>query len=287
LVVVRAGDASLHPQWLDGQVPTFDLAVCYYGDDPKAFSDCALRHAVKGGKWDGLHAFFAANPSVFENYDWIWLPDDDIATTTSCINRLFDLTEKRALVVAQPSLTWDSHYSHFITLHNPRFELRWTNFVELMVPIFKADFLRTIFPTFAKRRFGTGLDHLWSRWMPNPRCRSAIIDSIAVRHTRPVGAGNLSGGARDAQTTEMNALMKAYGLDKPTPVVYAALDAQGRVVNGRGLRLWINLYRGWMPLSWTGYGTRHFPLKTGSLPRRVSKMVLRTFDLAPLPILPN
>jgi hypothetical protein len=286
LVVVRAGDASLHPRWLDGVAPTFDLAVCYYGDDPKAFSDCALRYAVKGGKWDGLHAFFAANPGVFEKYDWIWLPDDDIATTTACINRLFDIAEKYALDVAQPSLTWDSYYAHFVTLQNPRFELRWTNYVEVMVPLLRTDLVRRIFPAFAGRRFGAGLDYLWSRWMIEPRYRTAVIDSVAVRHTRPVGKGNLSGSANGAQKAELKALLKAYGIQRPKDVVYAGRDTAGRPME-RSFRLWLTLYMGWMPLSWNAYGTPHFPLKTGSLPRRVTKMVLLPFDLAPLPILPT
>jgi hypothetical protein len=283
LVVVRAGNASLHPGWLDGgAAPTFDLAVSYYGDDPNAFSDVAMRQAFKGGKWEGLHAFFARNPGVLDSYDWIWLPDDDIATDAACINRLFDLVEKHDLDIAQPSLTWDSHYSHFITLQNPRFQLRWTNFAEIMVPVFRADVLRRIFPAFAGRRFGTGLDFVWARWMSEPYCRTAIIDSVAVRHTRPSGKGNLS--TRDsASKAEMTALMEAYRLRKPNRVVYAALDSEGRVLK-RGWRLWTTLYAGWLPLRRRAYGTPHFPLRTRRVIRHINMMVLRRFDLSPLPL---
>jgi hypothetical protein len=281
---VRAGDSSLHPQWLDGsEAPTFDLAVCYYGDDPKIFSDCALHYSVKGGKWEGLHAFFAANPDVFEKYDWIWLPDDDIATTTESINRLFDLTQRHALEVAQPSLTWDSYFSLLITLQNPCFELRWTNFAEIMVPVFRTQFLRTIVPTFAGRRFGTGLDYIWARWMPDPWYRTAIIDAVAVRHTRPAGKGNLSLGAGNAQKAEWNALLQAYGLSTPTTVVYAGLDVSGRILS-RGPRLWAALYRGWRPLLRLKSGTGQVPIKTLKFFKRVNKTVLGRLDLTHLPI---
>jgi hypothetical protein len=285
LVVVRAGDASLHPQWLDGgEAPTFDFAVCYYGDDPKAFSDCALRYAVKGGKWDGFHAFFAANPNIFEKYDWIWLPDDDIATNTACINRLFDLTEKHTLHLAQPSLTWDSYFSHLITVQNPCFELRWTNFVEIMAPVFRADFLRKIVPTFAGRRFGTGLDFMWARWMAEPWYRTGIIDAVAVRHTRPVGKGSLTLGANDAPKAELDALLGAYSLAKPTSVVYAGLDTHGHLWT-RGPRLWAALYRGWIPLRKSNRGHGRRPHSTRRLVKRMSKIALGRLDLTPLPIL--
>jgi hypothetical protein len=284
LAIVRAGDASLHPQWFDGgEPPTFDLAVCYYGDDPKAFPDCASRYAVKGGKWDGLHAFFVANPDVFEKYDWIWLPDDDIATTTASINRLFDLAEKHSLDVAQPSLTWDSYFSLLITLRNPCFELRWTNFAEVMVPVFRAQFLCKIAPTFVGRRFGTGLDYMWARWMPDPWYRAGIIDAVAVRHTRPAGKGNLSLGAENAQKAEWNTLLQAYGLATPAAVVYAGLDANGRILR-RGPRLWAALYRGWRPLRRLSYGTGQVPIKGLKLVKRVSKTVAGKLDLTPLPI---
>jgi hypothetical protein len=286
LVVVRAGDTSLHPHWLDGsEAATFDLAVCYYGDNPQAYADCMVRYAVKGGKWDGLHAFFAANPRLLAQYDFIWLPDDDIAATTASINRLFDLTEKHALDLTQPSLTWDSYYSHFITLHNPRFELRWTNFVEIMAPVFSTDFLRRILPVFAGRRFGTGLDYVWSRWMPDPYCRTAIIDSAAVRHTRPVGKGNLSLGADDARGAEARALLQAYGLPRPSRAVYAGIDMQGRVLK-RGVRLGVELCLGWMPLCRLTYDTGQFPEKIGRFVERVGKIALRRVDITPLPISP-
>jgi hypothetical protein len=276
----------LHPQWLDGgESPTFDLAVCYYGDDTKVFSDCALRYAVKGGKWDGLHAFFGANPRLIEEYDWFWLPDDDIATTTASINRLFDLTEKHALHLSQPSLTWDSYYSHLITLHNPRFELRWTNFVEIMAPVFSADFLRGLLPVFPGRRFGSGLDYLWSRWMPEPYGRTAVVDAVAVRHTRPVGKGNLSSGTDDSRSAEARDLLKAYGLPRPPRVVYGGLDTQGHVLK-RGVKLSVALFAGWMPLCTLSNDTGQFPEKIGRFIERVSRMTLRRADTTPLPTSP-
>jgi hypothetical protein len=46
LVVVRAGDNSLHPHWLAGDGDrTWDLVVSYFGDDPDIFKvDDVVRH---------------------------------------------------------------------------------------------------------------------------------------------------------------------------------------------------------------------------------------------------
>jgi len=91
LVVVRAGDSSLHPTWLQGpDSPEFDLVVSYYGDDPARYrSDVENRIDHKGGKWDGLAALFASRPDLLDSYDYFWLPDDDIAADTRTINGIF------------------------------------------------------------------------------------------------------------------------------------------------------------------------------------------------------
>ena len=51
LVVVRAGDSSLHPGWLAGPGErNFDLVVSYFGDDPAKFkAPDVARVDQKGG----------------------------------------------------------------------------------------------------------------------------------------------------------------------------------------------------------------------------------------------
>ena len=58
LVIVRAGDGSLHEEWL-GQAPegprNFDLAVSYYGSDPRRFRAPGVqRYDSPGPKYPGL-----------------------------------------------------------------------------------------------------------------------------------------------------------------------------------------------------------------------------------------
>lgn len=93
LVVVRAGDNSLHPHWLAGDGDrTWDLIVSYYGDDPDIFKvDDVVRIDSKGPKWPALYALFSLYPNLSKDYDYIWLPDDDLMATKADINRLFDI----------------------------------------------------------------------------------------------------------------------------------------------------------------------------------------------------
>ena len=76
LVVVRAGDTSLHPGWGAGEAGCgFDLFVSYFGDDPAAYrAPCENRCDQKGGKWDGIHALFAKRPDLLQLYDYVWSP---------------------------------------------------------------------------------------------------------------------------------------------------------------------------------------------------------------------
>lgn len=80
LVIVRAGDSSLHPTWLppSGQ-RSWDLVVNYFGDDPHRHRAPDLQRIDgKGPKWRGLHRLFTAHPQLLERYEYIWLPDDDL-----------------------------------------------------------------------------------------------------------------------------------------------------------------------------------------------------------------
>lgn len=186
LVIVRAGQDSLHRRWLQGGRRNWDLVVSWYDAAPyvPVVDERVLRQP--GGKWDVLAAQFAAHPELLD-YDYIWVPDDDIDTDCATINRLFELTAAYGLWMSQPALTADSYYSHLHTLQCPSFELRFTNFVEVMAPCMsRASILRTL-PLMPASPTGHGLDFVWGRLEDDNHWRSAIIDAAPVRHTRPVG----------------------------------------------------------------------------------------------------
>src|SRR5262245_52230575 len=132
LVVVRAGDQSLHQQWLAQAEPlNWDLIVNYYGDDPQRYpaaSDGLLRIDSKGPKWAALHTLLNLTRDAWREYDYIWIPDENLAARGEDINRMFELVAALGIELAQPSLSWDSHVGSVLTLHNPNFALRFSSF---------------------------------------------------------------------------------------------------------------------------------------------------------------
>ncbi len=232
LVIVRAGDSSLHEEWLTGPGEcNWDLIVNYFGDDPQRYrKDDVQRIDSKGPKWPTLHDLIKSHGEAIFSYERVWLPDDDLRATKDGINSLFDIFEKHALMLAQPALTPDSHLGHLITLRNRSFHLRFTNFVEIMAPCFSREFLKQMLPSFNANLTGWGLDFIWptkiSDWL-----RIAIIDAVTVCHTRPVGGPNyqhLAAGGKTPQQ-ELHEVLAKYGLTAvDPPYVRGGIDNSGR-----------------------------------------------------------
>jgi hypothetical protein len=235
LVVVRAGDQSLHPQWTrDPATRKWDLVVSYFGSDPDRYRGAGeIRIDDKGQKYHGLAALFARD-DFWRRYDYIWLPDDDLAAEESAIDDLFALMAELELSLGQPALAWTSHYSHYVTMHSPSFRVRMSNFVEIMAPCFHRPFLETCIPTFTESLSGWGMDWLWPRMLPNHSRRSAVIDASVVTHTRPVG-GPTYDKLRAAGVTplaEAHALMRRFGIPPDIRVrLPGAIDGEGNLLD--------------------------------------------------------
>ena len=183
LVVLRCGQSSLHWDWLDGPRRNWDLILCPYQDiDARGHA----ARVIPGQKWDGLARFFAEF-HLWRDYDYICLPDDDIATDANTLNVFFDLCERYKIKLAAPALTPNSYFSHPITMKNTEFLARRTNFVEIMMPCFSAAFFQEVLSTLDLSRSGTGfgLDFLWPHMLAYEDIW--IFDESAVHHTRPVG----------------------------------------------------------------------------------------------------
>ncbi len=230
LVIVRAGDSSLHEGWLAGGDRTWDLLVSYFGDDPDRFRGDGIRRVdAKGPKWPALHALITAEAAQICTYDHVWLPDDDLACDTATINRLFAICREFDLELAQPALSPDSYLGHAITLRNHAFRLRYTNFVEIMAPCFSGRFLARCAPSLGENLSGWGLDYLWPSWVSDAR-RIAIVDAAVVRHTRPVGGPNYQALTERGLTArdEMMHLIARYGIRSAARFVTGGVTLAGR-----------------------------------------------------------
>lgn len=228
LIVVRAGDKSLHPQWLNDQLRTWDIVVSYFGDYPERYKNqYDYLHVCKGSKWQGLTDFVHHNQTLIDQYEYIWFPDDDLFATCEEINDFFALCKRLDLTIAQPALTRYSHYSWGITLQSPGTDYRITDFVEIMAPCFKQSNFHLFKDSFAINTSGWGLEWLWRDVaQKNNVCKFGIIDKTPIYHTRKVGAA-AHGGTVGSPKHEFDTLMHDFQLTVTQPQVLQLGQIEG------------------------------------------------------------
>ena len=240
LVVIRCGDASLHPEYVN-QHADFDVVLSYFGNDlPYDLTHIQYVHYCKGSKWEGLSAFFQANPSIWQAYDYIWLPDDDLSSDVANINQFLQIVAQERFDLAQPGLTHNSYWSFLITRQVKGLRYRVSNFVEVMAPLFSRSAFAVCVDTFAENKSGFGLDFLWRTLLKGRKI--GIIDQTPVFHTRPVGSAGNGMGAQKAGNVvtprdERKALFKKYRIFAKNKKCTSAVTEDGvRVDDARQLR---------------------------------------------------
>ncbi|MBE7200125.1 MAG: DUF707 domain-containing protein [Parafilimonas terrae] len=192
LVVLRAGTNSVHPSWLkdiDDGDRNWDLCVSWY-DSAESFSRCpTTEYSILQNtdrKFQSLHKLLYPGSPVLD-YDYVAFPDDDVEMSWRDLNRTFEIAKCHNLTLCQPALHPSSFYSHQITVQQADKRLRFTNFVEVMFPVFSRDALGRCAGSFLLSDSSWGLDQLWPKLLGGHQYRIGIIDAVAVRHTRPVG----------------------------------------------------------------------------------------------------
>jgi hypothetical protein len=188
LVVARVGRNSLHGCWVDrGESRAWDLRLAPYQPIPEQDpAVCVVGDVIPGPKWTGLRELFNTWDG-WRDYDYIWLPDDDIFANQSTISRMFEVARALGLQLFAPALHETSYYAHFSTMANRRFYGRWVGFVEIMVPGFSRPALEQLLPTLdlTPTGWGWGLDSLWPKQLGYANV--GIVDGAPVIHTRPIG----------------------------------------------------------------------------------------------------
>jgi hypothetical protein len=233
LALFRAGPKSLHTSAIAGlDQQNFDYALSYFGDDEPHADGAVFVHKQKGAKWPGLERTIAAHWDTIQQYRYVWLPDDDLLCQPELVSRMFSICDDLQLDLAQPALTRDSYFTHLISMQHSEFQLRFTNFVEIMAPILSIDMLARVFPTLAGNVSGYGLDNLWPRLTRLGKV--AVIDDTPVKHTRPVGgpnyAFNKAAGVSPADEARLN--LAKYFVETPADfqVNFAGLLQSGDTI---------------------------------------------------------
>ena len=235
LVIVRAGDNSMHPLWLcTGGERNWDLLVSYEGDSPLRYpsaGEAMVRIDSKGPKWAVLNGLLRDTSDAWASYDYVWLPDDQLTSNCGDINRMFDLMAALDLRLAQPSFSWESPGRAPLTLHNPNFALRYVNFVDPAAAVFSQAMLRRAVPAMRECLHGSALRYVWPKFLENPARQCAILDRVQVgtigRGERPESLHLPAGSVTEAQETEH--LLRKHGVQMAQPIVYGAMDSNGRL----------------------------------------------------------
>ena len=184
-VFVAAGEGSLHRQLLKGDA-NFDLHLLIYdGSYSKFCNDTDFIACDAGYKMDMTYRYLHRHPDLLDKYEYFFLMDDDIEMSTEEVNKLFGIMKQYHLRIAQPSLVM-SYYTYEHTLRIPFCVLRYTNFVEMMVPCFSKEALVKVLPTFERKVRGCGIEYHWSRLIHGGHKDMAIIDNVNACHVRPL-----------------------------------------------------------------------------------------------------
>jgi hypothetical protein len=215
LVIVVAGDSSLHKTWTSGSKPEFDLFVVYYGDMGDRYrKDGMYYDFAKGTKFLIVDAMIEKHKDLFDHYDAILIPDDDMFFDATGINKFFSIFHQYNLMVAQPAIMgWQS-----LLKTAPNFEtiLRYVRCVEIMTPCFSKEAFNICKSTFKENKTNWGIDWLWYNLLGEPKDKMAVIDDVVAVHTRPCFFGDTywrNDNNFGICVKEINALFEKYKID--------------------------------------------------------------------------
>ncbi|MCW5912272.1 MAG: DUF707 domain-containing protein [Cyclobacteriaceae bacterium] len=220
LVLMPFGTNSIRSKWITESLHrNFDVVLLGY--HPVTDQNILVSPGVEvfhyyDYKWWMIQDFFNQHPDYLKNYASFFFLDDDIEITKEQINNLFECFNYLPVQLAQPSLTPDSYMSWKALQHKRLSGLRYVTTVELMCPIMKRSVLEKLLPTFKLTKSGWGVDLLWGKQVPAyfGEKKIVVLDIIQVRHSKPVGKGELYGKLDQPAKTEEDAVRAVHDLFK-------------------------------------------------------------------------
>lgn len=216
LVLSPVGDESLHPTWLSApDERQFDLGLIYFGSQGDRYRDEAEYYLrQRGFKFHLLDALMTQMGPRLAEYDYIWCPDDDLASNTADVNRMFSIAREFRLAISQPAVA-EGEVSHATVRQQPGLLLRYSQFVEVMCPVFSREALARVRSTLVANKSAWGVDWAWTRLIPAEEL--AIIDAVGVHHTRPLQSGKGYDRMRELGVNPLEDLVQMsaqYGVSK-------------------------------------------------------------------------
>lgn len=224
LIILCTGDNPAHVFGCSNLKKNYDILVIYYGNNvscfKKKYNNIDYFYNKKGYKFNLIKDYYYENEKIFNKYKNIFIPDDDLIFKEKDINLFFDIFNQNNLLLAQPSLI--GYFSHTITLHRFEFILRYTNFVEIMMPCFSNIAFKICVKFFDKTTSGWGLDYLWPKILGYPTNKIAIIDEVFGIHPRKVGSSKIYTNNKNLNQ-EYDEFMTINNLTKSNQEVYSSI----------------------------------------------------------------
>jgi hypothetical protein len=212
LVFVAAGDSSLHQHWL--HCPDFDVYINYYGEIAGRYEkEGNFYSTYKGTKYKILLQALEANPDLLDHYQNIWVPDDDIYLSAEGVCQMFRTFKEFDLMLAQPGII--GFISIPISAAVPFSRVRFTNWVEIMCPIYSRVCLQALKHTFTENDSHWGIEFMWNMVLGNPTDKIGIIDETPAVHTRACFHGDnyyRNNLTYESSIEEANQICKKYNL---------------------------------------------------------------------------
>jgi hypothetical protein len=203
LVIVCAGDYSLHINW-QTKPRDYDLMVIYYGDNEEKVSfyqaNCEYFYRSKGYKIQLarkilFEQLFLKQNFNFQQYDYIWFPDDDLLFyKPECVSEMFETASLLGADMFQPALlneNIDSHWSS--TKKMQGMYCHAVNIVEIMGFGFNSStFVHGVLPAlhvFDYMNAGWGIEPCIVKLAEASLRRKVkvfVLDNVPILHTKPI-----------------------------------------------------------------------------------------------------
>jgi hypothetical protein len=240
IVIAPCGNRStlFKEAWLKYKAEKeFDLCLLFYHEqinNPKLYEEAEYFFHLKGFKYHMLHELLTSvRPEWLQQYDYFYFLDDDIDIDTRQINVMFTLSRALNASITQASLSRDSYCSWpFFKQKNNSF-CRFVGQIEVMAPLFERSALSACLPSFIGNRSSWGVDSVWPKILGYPKDKLVVFDTVTMKHTAPVGGGELYQKIGVDPQVEWTAITQQYNAKKQNYQEYGRLQ----LVNGQHNRL--------------------------------------------------
>lgn len=222
--------------WLqDADQKEFDLCILFYHETvehPEVFQSADYFFHLKDYKYHMLHRLLTElKPEWLDSYDYFYFPDDDIEIDTLQINRMFALSKAMGAAISQASLSNDSFCSWPMFKQKKNSFCRFVGQIEVMAPLFERQALKRCLPSFIGNKSSWGVDSVWPKLLGYPEDRLIVFDCVVMKHTLPVGGGELYSKLGGTPYDEWEHITQQFGAKKHNYREYGRLLLTNKRVN--------------------------------------------------------